>query len=265
MFVSTSFLSIVFPDFSTPEFLEDSFQLDFAGRHIHCLHDRFGIILDAENFFNLFNIPFIDIQSVSIPDSLLSFINSDLLRKFKAVPFEQVDKIVKIAMVDPFDIQAIQSLESKFPIGTKLSVYIAVETALQMVLDRKVGEAITGEVSKALEDVDEKAMDIEDDALSLESTDLQNAPVARIVNSIFQFGVKQSASDIHIEPMESKLRVRFRIHGILTEKLSLPKHLTSVVISRIKIMSKMDIAETRLPQDGRISRKIDGREIDFRV
>lgn len=214
---------------------------------------------------SIFNIPFIDIQTVSVPDALLSSINGDLLRKFKAVPFEQVGSVVKVAMVDPFDIQAIQSLERKFALGTKLSVYIATDSAMQTVLDRKIGEAITGEVSKALEDVEEHTTDLEDDAMSLESTDLQNAPVARIVNSIFQFGVKQNASDIHIEPMESKLRVRFRIHGILTEKLSLPKHLTSAVISRLKIMASLKIDEKRIPQDGRIPLKTADRKIDVRV
>lgn len=214
---------------------------------------------------SIFNIPFVDIEQVSVDDSLLAAVNSDLLRKFKAIPYEQAGSVIKIAMVDPFDIQAIQSLERKFPLGTKLSVFIATDMAVQRVLDRKVGEAITGEVSRALEDVEERTTEIESDSLSLDSTDLVNAPVARIVNSIFQFAVKQVASDIHIEPMEIKLRVRFRIHGILTEKLALPKHLTSAIISRIKIMSNLKIDEKRVPQDGRIPLKTGDRKIDVRV
>lgn len=214
----------------------------------------------------MFNIPFVDIAQVQIPDALLSSVNADILKKFKSIPFEQQDSVVKVAMEDPFDIQAIQSLERQYPVGTRISVYIATKSAIRDVLERKVGEGITSEVSKALEDVDQPVTNLDESETSdLGDVSLQNAPVARIVNSIFQFAVKAGASDIHVEPMETKLRVRFRVHGILSEKLALPKHLTSAVISRIKIMSNLKIDEKRIPQDGRIPLKSGDHKIDIRV
>ena len=101
--------------------------------------------------------------------------------------------------------------------------------------------------------------------MSLEKIDFKNAPVARIVNSILQYAVISKSSDIHVEPMETRLRIRFRIHGIMTERLSLPKVLSPAVVSRLKIISSLKIDEKRLPQDGRFQLKYKNEKIDIRV
>jgi type IV pilus assembly protein PilB len=122
------------------------------------------------------------------------------------------------------------------------------------------------EVTEALEDVDVPVQDItgEDPSL-ISSSDLKNAPVARIVNSIMQYAITSKSSDIHVEPMENRLRVRFRIHGVMTERLTLPKTLGPAVVSRIKIMSNLKIDEKRIPQDGRFQVKMSNAKVDIRV
>lgn len=215
----------------------------------------------------LFGIPYVDLASMSVQESVLSEVPIDSLDKYKAVPFERGDTYVNLAMQDPFDIQAIQALQRRFPAGTKLNIYITTPAGIASVLERRVGDMMSSEVTTALEDVDETQVteiaDTGDDSLS--STDLSSAPVARIVNSILQYAVKSNSSDIHIEPLEKRLRVRFRINGVLTERLSLPKNLTPAIVSRVKILSNLKIDERRIPQDGRFPLKIGDKRVDLRI
>jgi type IV pilus assembly protein PilB len=213
----------------------------------------------------IFNIPYIDLNEISVPESVLAEVPIDGLKKYKAVPFERNDESVKIAMIDPFDIQATQALQRRYPPNTRIIVYITTEEAINMILDRRVGDVMSSEVTQALEDVDVPIQEISEDPSLIDSVDLKNAPVARIVNSIMQYAVISKTSDIHIEPMETRLRVRFRIHGIMTERLSLPKTLGPAVVSRVKIMSNLKIDEKRLPQDGRFQVKVGKVKVDIRV
>ncbi len=217
----------------------------------------------------LFNIPFIELVEAEVPEKLLAEVNVDSLRQYNVVPFAHENQVVKLAMLDPFDVQAIQAMETKYPAGTRFQIYITTSTGINSILDRRVGEEMSTEVSAALEDVQTPVTEIEDMGSEyvggLEGGDLKNAPVARIVNSVLQYAVTSAASDIHIEPMEDRLRIRFRIHGIMTEKLALPKHLSSAVVSRIKILSRLKIDEKRVPQDGRLQLKIGNKKVDVRV
>jgi type IV pilus assembly protein PilB len=219
----------------------------------------------------IFGIPYIDLTTLEIPEQVLSDISVDNLRSYNAVPFERIGDIVKVAMADPFDIQAIQALEIKYPAGTKLEVYITTMDSINSILDRRVGEAITSEVTSALEDVQVPVADIGGESIgeeyvgNMEGIDVKSAPVSRIVNSILQYAVKSGASDIHIEPLETRMRARFRIHGIMTERLSLPKHLANAVVSRIKILARLKIDERRVPLDGRLQLKLLDKKVDVRV
>jgi type IV pilus assembly protein PilB len=214
----------------------------------------------------IFGIPYIDLTQVSIPESVIAEVNVDLLQQFNAVPFERGDDYVKLAMKDPFDVQATQAIQQKYPFGTKIQVYITTAKSLGFVLDQRVGDMMSSEVTEALEDVDLPIQEInENPDQILSSAELRNAPVARIVNAILQYAVTANASDIHIEPMEVKLRVRFRINGVMTERLVLPKNLTPAISSRVKILSSLRIDEKRLPQDGRFQIKVNGTKIDIRV
>jgi type IV pilus assembly protein PilB len=214
----------------------------------------------------IFGIPYVDLTQLNIPESVIAEVNVDLLQEFNAVPFERGDDYVKLAMRDPFDVQATQALQQKYPFGTKIQVYITTQKSLNFVLDQRVGDMMSSEVTEALEDVDLPIQEINEDPNQiLSSAELRNAPVARIVNAILQYAVTAGASDIHIEPMETKLRVRFRIHGVMTERLVLPKNLTAAISSRVKILSSLKIDEKRLPQDGRFQIKSNGTKIDIRV
>jgi len=213
----------------------------------------------------IFNIPYIDLNKLSISDSIVSEVPIDNLKKYKVVPFERDESSVKLAMLDPFDVQATQALERRYPPNTKLIVYISTEEGINMILDRRVGDVMSSEVTQALEDVDVPVQEISEDPNLIDSIDLKNAPVARIVNSIMQYAVISKTSDIHIEPMETRLRVRFRINGIMMERLSLPKTLGPATSSRVKIMSNLKIDEKRLPQDGRFQIKVGKIKVDIRV
>lgn len=213
----------------------------------------------------IFNIPFIDLQSISVPESTVAEVNIDELHNYKAVPFERGKDFVKVAMQDPFDVQATQALQRRYPQGTKIQVYITTKANVDSILERRVGDTMSSEVTDALEDVDVPITEISEDPNLFSSTDLSSAPVARIVNSMLQYAVTSKTSDIHIEPMEKRVRVRFRIHGVMTERLSLPKNLAPAISSRIKILSNLKIDERRLPQDGRFQIKIGDTKMDLRV
>jgi type IV pilus assembly protein PilB len=227
-----------------------------------------GLVTEADiakSKSEIFGIPFVDLKEISIPESVLAEVNIDGLSKYRAVPFERGKDFVKIAMQDPFDVQATQALQRNYPAGTRIQVYITTKEAISSILDRRVGDVMSSEVSEALEDVEVPVTEISEDPNLFSSSDLSSAPVARIVNSMLQYAVTAKASDIHIEPMEKRVRVRFRIHGVMTERLTLPKNLAPAIVSRIKILSNLKIDERRLPQDGRFPIKIGDTKIDLRV
>lgn len=214
----------------------------------------------------LFKIPFVDLTQLPVSESVIAEVPIDNLKKYNAVPFERGNNFVKLAMLDPFDVQATQALQRRYPPNTQIQVYITTEESISYILDRRIGDVMSTEVTEALEDVDVPVQDISaEDPNLINSSDLKNAPVARIVNSIMQYAVTSKSSDIHIEPMENRLRVRFRIHGIMTERLTLPKALGPAVVSRIKILSNLKIDEKRVPQDGRFQVKMSTNKVDIRV
>ena len=218
----------------------------------------------------IFGIPFVDLSTISVPESIIAEIPIDNLAKYRAVPFERSGNVVKIAMEDPFDIQATQALLSRYPQGTRMEVYISPKEGIGLILDRRVGDLMSSQVTEALEDVGVPVTEITEDESGsamggLNSADLASAPIARIVNSIMQYAVKSKTSDIHIEALEEKVRVRFRINRVMTERLVLPKSLGPAVVSRVKILSNLKIDEKRIPQDGRFQVKMGKNKVDIRV
>jgi type IV pilus assembly protein PilB len=214
----------------------------------------------------MFNIPFVDLTQVMIPDELLAGLNVDSLRNLNLVPFHMDGVQIKVAMLNPFDIQAIQSLKVHFKGSYTFNIYITTSASLNNVMERFMGQAISTEVSRALEDVEIQITDLDtEETDSLDNATLLNAPVARIINSILKYAIKTSSSDIHIEPLEDRVRVRYRVHGVMAEKLSLPPMTASSLVARIKILSDLKIDEKRIPQDGRIQIKSEGKKVDVRV
>ncbi len=182
------------------------------------------------------------------------------LRKAHVIPVAVDDRRVVLAMVDPFDQFTRAAVAAST--GRQVAVEVAVPIELDAALDRLYpdGRAAAAGADAAAED----GGVIEDDAERLKDL-ASEAPVIRLVNQIIGRAVETQASDIHIEPFEGQLRVRYRYDGVLTEAEPPPSRLTAAIISRIKIMARLDIAERRLPQDGRLKLAVRGQEVDFRV
>lgn len=205
-------------------------------------------------------IGFIDLENISIPTETLNLIPKNLAKDNLAIAFEKVANKVKVAMKDPIDLQKVKYLQSiiKIPIES----YYATEEAINKIIDTRYGAQVGNEVSQALEEVFNP-----NESLNQVNTITVNdsSPIIKIVNMIVDYAVKHSASDVHIEPREDKIAVRFRIRGVLMEKLTLPYKLINAVVSRIKIMSDLKIDERRTPQDGRFPVQIEDKKIDVRV
>lgn len=228
-----------------------------------------GLFVDKDKMTKaksvIYKIPYVDLNEITIPVTVLQKVRSDVAQKYRAISFEETPEFVKVAMVDPLDIQATNFIGAV--LGKRVETYFADPVTVQKFLDTKYGAQVGSEVSRALEDVKTDVVDVSgnmDKAESLQG-DISSAPVARIVNVILEYAVRMKASDIHIEPRENKLVVRDRINGVLSEKLVLPSKLAPSVVSRIKILSNLKIDEHRVPQDGRFQVKVDQDLIDLRV
>ena len=219
----------------------------------------------AEALSSQLGFDYVNLSTVHIPDNVLSLINESVLRKHLMIPYAFVPNTinqVKVAMVDPMDMSAIDD----FSIVTNLLVVPSVATTrdILIALDRYYGDTETIKAAQeyAREREDLAAKLAEGD---LSSQDVQSSPVVQLVTSMVEQAARQRASDIHIEAKEDSVRVRFRIDGSLYEKFTYSIHLLPAIMARLKIIGGMDIAEKRKPQDGRFTILVDKREYDIRV
>lgn len=207
---------------------------------------------------------YIDLKDYLIDPEVIKLIPEDLARKHKIVPLFKIEDTLTIAMANPRDIMAIDEvrLKSKIP---AIEPVLSTEKAIQNAIEQYYG--VTGNLDDIIKSIDKiklPAMTTEAQVKTLAKV-AEEAPVIKLVNLIIMQAIKDKASDIHIEPEENALRIRFRIDGILHEVSTPPKNLQSVIASRIKILANIDIAETRKPQDGRIQLKMENRALDLRV
>lgn len=213
----------------------------------------------------MYGIGYADLNAITVDPQVLSKIPKEVATRNQLVAFEQTDTVFKVAMVDPLDLQKVKFAES-YSGGKRIEAYYASGSAIQRVIDTKYGAQITAEVDEALADVSSPDSSTIGRVADLSSgNDLGGAPVTKIVNLILDYAIKHDASDIHVEPREAKVSVRYRIHGILSEKLTVPAKLSSSLISRIKILANLKIDEHRVPQDGRFPIKSGDKMIDVRV
>ncbi|HSF39071.1 MAG TPA: type IV-A pilus assembly ATPase PilB [Thermoanaerobaculia bacterium] len=221
-----------------------------------------------------FRVPSVDLAAMEIDESVLKIIPADLARKYTILPVGKMGATITVAMIDPTNVFAMDDV--KFMTGYKVEPVVASETAIRMAIDRYYGSAHAIELKKVMENLTEEAagdlevLDEEEDLdLSTLEEESEQAPVVKLVNIILTDAIKRGASDIHIEPYEKDYRVRYRIDGILYETMRPPVKLREAITSRVKIMARLDIAEKRLPQDGRIKikAKIEGKskDLDYRV
>jgi type IV pilus assembly protein PilB len=228
---------------------------------IECLSHQFGV-------------PSINLRHFEIDQSVARIISVDLARKYNVIPVNKTGATLTLAMTDPTNIFAMD--EITFMTGYRVEPVVASEEAIRETIDRHFGSTREVELKKVMEDlqqVDEAALELMEEEEDVDMATLvegaEEAPVVRLVNIMLTDAIKRGASDIHVEPYEKNFRVRYRIDGLLREVMTPPLKLKDAITSRIKILSKLDIAEKRLPQDGRIrmKAKIEGRtrELDFRV
>lgn len=209
-------------------------------------------------------ISYIDLADMEIPAEVLNLIPQNTASRYILIPFEKTDSALRVAMYDPLDLQIIGFLERR--VGAKIEPHLATAEAIQGRIETQYRKTLGEEVTAALEEVGGEALKIEEAKdIEREPGTIRKSPVAEIVSSIFAYAARNRASDIHIEPTEDKTRVRFRIDGVLQERLTLPLEIHSSVISRIKVLSNLKIDEKRVPQDGRMKIEVGGREIDLRI
>lgn len=250
-------------------------EAESAGVLIEQILIKHGIneaaILDAKGEY--YNIPTRSLEGQQIPFTILKNISEDSARHYSFVPIDVKDGLLEVGIVDPENIEARDALNfiaSKLNMPFKL--YLITMADFEKVLDDYKG--LSGEVTKALTELEtELSDDVDNVEMStnissedpLETKIVEDAPVTKIVATMLRYATEGNASDIHIEPLKDKIRVRFRVDGVLNTSLLLPASVHSAVVARVKILSNMKLDEKRKPQDGRFSAKIDGRKIDFRV
>ncbi|MFA5776415.1 MAG: ATPase, T2SS/T4P/T4SS family [Patescibacteria group bacterium] len=220
----------------------------------------------AKAYSEFYNVPYISLIEKKFNEDLLNVVPTQLAKTYKVVPFlhDTANGILHVAMVDPLDLQFISFLEKK--LGFKISAYISPPSELQRIVDENYGKSIKEEVEEALEELNQTTLKIEESQQSLDDIkNLKDAPVARIVNILLETAVKSGASDIHLEPEETDVRIRYRIDGILSEKHTLPKEMQESIVARIKILSNLKIDEKRIPQDGRFKIQVGETFTDLRI
>lgn len=212
------------------------------------------------------NVPLAEISETSVSPEALNLVGEGVAKRYQALPigYDKENQILKIAMADPLDLSATSFLKQKT--GMNLELYYAVPSELERALIERYSQDISSEVTQALEQSDRPSDQVvQRNTTSSQNEVIRDAPINRIVETILDFAIKARASDVHIEPQAGRTRVRYRIDGILTEKLVLPRTVHDAVVSRIKILANLKIDERRLPQDGRFNYSAEAKEIDLRV
>ena len=213
-----------------------------------------------------YHLPVVDPAAMELPEDLVGLLSAAIATKFQIVPVNLTRSTLTLAMADPSNLAAIN--EVKFLTGLDVRVAIGSPSAIEKCIDRYYEQNVNyGDVLSELGDEEMEVVrtDEDFDLKQLEKA-TEEAPVVKLVNVLLADAIKKRASDIHIEPYEKILRVRFRVDGVLQEIMQPPFKLKNAITSRIKVMASLDIAERRMPQDGRIKVKLaQGREIDLRV
>jgi type IV pilus assembly protein PilB len=256
--------------------LINSMQLDRALKEQQQAGERIGAVLIklgyiteevlTEFIAKQFHVPAVNLAKLSISKTVMGMIPLDVAEKYQAVPFGLMGNTLNVAMADPGNLFLIDDI--RFLARKNIQVHVAPESVIQKVISQHhVQEEDLDDVLGLLrEEVDLDIVETAEDVdLSFLQDAAEQAPVVKLANLILMDAIRKQASDIHIEPYEKSMRVRFRIDGVLYEIMRPPLQFRNAIISRLKIMSRLDIAERRMPQDGRIKLKAKGQEMDFRV
>lgn len=213
------------------------------------------------------NIPFVKIAETGISPEALKYLPEGVAQRYQMLPFavNKQDSTLSVAMADPLDLTAVDFAQQKT--GMRILAHYAMVSEVERTIAERYAQSLSSEVTQALEETSQVSdqRKQQEDLSQLSGEVVRQAPIAKIVETIISFAIKARASDIHIEPQLTRTRVRYRIDGILTEKLILPKSVHDAVISRIKILASLKIDEKRVPQDGRFNFQAEGQEVDLRI
>nr|WP_244083195.1 type IV-A pilus assembly ATPase PilB [Desulforhabdus sp. TSK] len=240
-----------------------------SGERIGAILVKLGAISEdvlAEFIARQFRAPEVNLSRLTIPQDVIALLPSDIAAKYQVVPFGLMGNTLNIAMADPGNLFVIDDL--RFLTRRNIAVHVATESVIKKMLGRhsENEERLDDVLGLLKEDSDVSVVEAANDLdLNFLEGAAEQAPVVKLVNYILLDAIRKQASDIHIEPYEKAMRVRFRIDGVLYEMMRPPVPYKNAIISRIKVMSRLDIAERRIPQDGRIKLKAKNREMDFRV
>ncbi len=212
-----------------------------------------------------FGMDLISLRGVDIPREVLDAVPADVARRYRVVPVYKTDDVLTVALSDPLDVDNLDTL--RYRLKCPVEAVVAPRDEIQVSLDRYY--AVEASVDTVIEKMSDPGVDVAVQGLSgmpqdLDATD-SDAPIIKLVSMVILEAYRHRASDVHMEPMEKRFRVRYRIDGALHEVDSPPKRLQPAILSRLKIMAGMKISEKRVPQDGRIQVNIVGRELDLRV
>lgn len=214
-----------------------------------------------------FEMPFVDLDKNVGVTSALDLIPDDLIRRHKVLPMAVENNRLKVIIPDPLNLELLDLL--RFRLNMEIDCALAPESKIQRFIDHFLKGDYGASVDEAIEEIDRETEQHEKETKEMKKARLreedEDAPVIKLINLLIHEAVKMRASDIHVEPMTDRVRVRYRIDGVCIERDNVPKNMQGPVIARLKIISGIDIAEKRVPQDGRIKMKIGDSQIDFRV
>jgi len=215
-----------------------------------------------------YGIPVINLQRVEVTEEIIRLVKKDIVQKYQVFPVRKVGNTLTLALSDPTVVLAIDDVQ--FATGLHVIPVLASDAAIKEAIDKHYVDSAArmDEILRTEQQVGAEALELVDKSQKLDITEIEQAgeaPVIRFVNLILADAIRKRASDIHLEPYEKVFRVRYRIDGVLHDVMAPPKQMEAAILSRVKIMATMDIAERRLPQDGRISVKFSSKEVDLRV
>ena len=255
--------------------------MDKALTHARASHQRLGAALVEMNLVDQekvtkalaqqFDLEYVDLDHHSLDKEALQLMPDELIRRHLVLPMGKEGNTLRLLIHDPMDLDTLDLL--RFRLNCDLDCALASRDKIKRFIDTfmdKLGSSVDAAVDELQKSIDasiDASMDASIDLESLDASQLddESAPVVKLINKIIDEAVKVRASDIHVEPMSDRIRVRYRIDGVCVERDKIPKSLQSVVMTRLKILSGMDIAERRVPQDGRIKKRVGTEDIDFRV
>src|SRR6516225_4169253 len=242
-------------------------------------NDRLGTVLRRLGFLGdddlldflsrKYGIPVINLQRVEVTEEIIRLVKKEIVQKYQVFPVRKVGNTLTLALSDPTVVLAIDDVQ--FATGLHVIPVLASESAIRQAIERSYDTGVD-DLKKLIDQERagaEANLELLDKVQKVDvgepGSEAQEAPTIRFVNLIIGDAIRKRASDIHLEPYEKVFRVRYRIDGVLHDMMNPPKQMEPAILSRVKIMANLDIAERRLPQDGRISVKFQSREIDLRV